>query len=1750
MLAAWNCEKRVCCCHPFQHEKHVAVNSRSGSTGTLDSLSTRIEFFISIAMSQQSDNGMSSTRAPSSGQRLSLGQNQSCEQTTEEKALALSLRGLGFDLKPGQSGIGEALRWASQRGFLEQVHLLLRVGSKDEAFKSSDEWGFTAAHLAAFYNQAEVLRALIEAGADTNIRDHTGCTPLHLSALEGHCEVAEVLLANGSDPSLVDDEGLTASHRAAKENQCDMLHVLAAAGDDLSAVDNYGDSLLHAAARGGARETFEMLVNTRAGILRWRNDTGWTPVHVAVVESSVEMVKHVLDVATSHQFQDTGFDIDSARSDDGATSLIHAVRVGSREAVELLLDYGANIHTTDHMEGSALHSAVAGGYTELVRDLIRRGADVNARHRGGAPYAVLDAVHFGYSETLEALLEGGARLLDATTDDGYTALHLAAYEGHLGLLRLLLKKDLSLDINTRSLHGSTPLIIATGAGRFDAVRMLLDHGANASTSDYAGLTPLHWAVNRNRPRIVRMLLEHGADPLAESADGHDAVLIAHMSLEGVDLEEMMMVFSRDIECLHTRDPRKIALKQLLLAAESGKLDLITALVQGGDVNVNSEDEDGYTGLLFASENGQDDAVELLIRLGAEVDAKNVAGESSIWLASRYGHEAIVRTLIENGADLDSSDELDQTAISAAAEGGHLRVVEILLEKGADIRTRTCYGKTAQMFAAKGGHDTIVHVFLTHDTNGLPQIPFDLHEVSLALTRKYGPQHAMHIVDSSDGGTFLDIGPDSESREFPQSAVKGVASSGEDDSPPGGIGVHGSDGDEEENSDEERFSDEEDSLVEMAETGMTAAVDRLIRAGHALDQKGRHGYLALGVAAVDGHFSTVRTLLDHGFDPDLQDGQGRTALWWAAYDGRYEVAKLLMDAGADINIVDYDILVSPLMAAAYRGHIKVLDLLLMAGAKKELVETHGFSALGLAISFRHLEVVKHLLESGVNVECGSNSEMTPLSIAIGRGEAKIVRLLLEAGALTRTWAGNVSLLCVAAQRGDEDVVKVLIEHGAEVDHVSDAGWTPLFYAASFGHGMVVRILMEMGCADVKHRDKANWSAQSVAKVRGHEGVAAQLRHASRFRNGASAASIFPEPNYYAYSPLSEPSRIRVLDLHPGQEHDPISFDLYEVRLESDPSYEALSYEWKDKRGSVVVQCNGRSLLITPNLKLALQNIRLGKRARTLWVDAVCINQEDAEERSSQVRMMTAIYKKASTVLMWLGKDSREAEQAIASIPAVLSSWDRITASDIFTYTLSTDLERVLEGMELCRKVFATMDVGGPYSHRADSGAAELLCRSYFTRAWIYQELVLAGARGLVLCGRLSVRWRDFLHFIATWATWKTGQNGREKAMIMHIAMASARVAGRGMKDMGDAMKTLTYLNCGDPRDKVFAVLGIVDPSWSGELAPDYSLSVQQVYTNAARALIRTTLGLAFWQGVNHPRANRIPSLPSWVPDWTCISDRYLELDDGAVLPSLFRHPVGRHVPSLVGSQFQTTDTALYADGYVIGEVAFCVTMRAGEDIYQTIIRPLTEGLATLGLSIFDRCPNAGTMSYLSLFSCFLHGSIEKEEVSLDLIQTQAAFLIWKMIADDKISAGSQKVPPELKDAVQDLISQSSIDESQFKQKAHRICFEWEETLKRRLRQFTELSANDPGGRTLASCDLFCTRSGYLGVAGEGSSESGLVLVLLEGFGSVAMMRKKEDAVEGDWYEFVDGADILELDWQSYRTLEDVPVDGKMERLKIL
>src|SRR5687768_9455999 len=94
-------------------------------------------------------------------------------------------------------------------------------------------------------------------------------------------------------------------------------------------------------------------------------------------------------------------------------------------------------------------------------------------------------------------------------------------------------------------------------------------------------------------------------------------------------------------------------------------------------------------------------------------------------------------------------------------------------------------------------------------------------------------------------------------------------------------------------------------------------------------------------------------------------------------------------------------------------------------------------------------------------------------------------------------------------------------------------------------------------------------------------------------------------------------IRVLTLHPGTWKDPIRCSLHTVRLEDNPRYEALSYAWGDADDCRPVMVDARVVQVTANLETALRRLRHPDRDRALWVDALCINQQDNDEKSHQV-----------------------------------------------------------------------------------------------------------------------------------------------------------------------------------------------------------------------------------------------------------------------------------------------------------------------------------------------------------------------------------------------------------------------------------------------------------------------------------------------------------------------------------------------------
>lgn len=195
--------------------------------------------------------------------------------------------------------------------------------------------------------------------------------------------------------------------------------------------------------------------------------------------------------------------------------------------------------------------------------------------------------------------------------------------------------------------------------------------------------------------------------------------------------------------------------------------------------------------------------------------------------------------------------------------------------------------------------------------------------------------------------------------------------------------------------------------------------------------------------------------------------------------------------------------------------------------------------------------------------------------------------------------------------------------------------------------------------------------------------------------------------FRYTPLQLGRKSRVLELAHGEGDGPLKGELIHVDLDEDPGYSALSYVWGSEPARTKIECNGREAEVTKNLVEALRHLRHESESRYLWVDALCINQQDVEERGHQVTLMKDIYAYAKEVVVWLGPDEEDA------------------AAELFK-----DVEEVLALMEgSIEKNFE--DLNRLQWLHFDDATSPLLNklfllfkREYFTRTWVIQEVGLA------------------------------------------------------------------------------------------------------------------------------------------------------------------------------------------------------------------------------------------------------------------------------------------------------------------------------------------------------------------------------------------------------------------------------------------
>jgi ankyrin repeat protein len=404
---------------------------------------------------------------------------------------------------------------AAERSDRASIRALLKQHADVNAPQAD---GMTALHWAAYLDDSETAKLLVEAKANVSVTNHYGVTPLSLACQNGNTAIVELLLQHGADANTSLRGGETALMTAARTGKPGAVKALLAHGADVNAKERRGQTALMWAAADGNTEVVELLVKAGADIHATLPDSGFTPFFFAARNGRTGVVQALMKA---------GIDVNEPMQPNkptgkgpakGTSALLLAIENGYYELALSLVDAGAD--PNDQRSGFApLHvmswvrrpprgedqgaprPAELGNLSSLqfVRELVKRGADVNARLANG---------------------KGGAGMY---SKKGATPFLMASATADVPYMKLLL--ELGANPSIANAENSTPLIVACGwhigsdqatevAGEepevIEAAKLLLKLGADVNAVDANGETAMHAAALKNLPMVVQFLADNGA----------------------------------------------------------------------------------------------------------------------------------------------------------------------------------------------------------------------------------------------------------------------------------------------------------------------------------------------------------------------------------------------------------------------------------------------------------------------------------------------------------------------------------------------------------------------------------------------------------------------------------------------------------------------------------------------------------------------------------------------------------------------------------------------------------------------------------------------------------------------------------------------------------------------------------------------------------------------------------------------------------------------------------------------------------------------------------------------------------------------------------------------------------------------------------------------------------------------------------------------------------------------------------------
>lgn len=621
-----------------------------------------------------------------------------------------------------------------------------------------DSGCYTPLHIATEQGHFDIVKMLVEHGADLDGRGPSSLNPLSIAAKKGFTQIAKYFLAKGVSCHATDDSERTSLHQASIGGSVEITRALLAKGAIWSQEDCNKDNALHLAIRSCRRDVSLFLLNTIQQINQSDGDAiqpvglncpgsdGKTPLHAAInadleevalaivkvhVSLGVEKPRGILTLAASRGLGNlvdkllaAGLDPDE-KGENSNSPLDVAASQGAGNVVEILLNHQKRRGVTNMTAmASALHKAAVSGHLKIAKRLL-------GLTKGQYDIGTLDEVVInGHTEVAVVLLKDGHSNLP--TELGRVLLSCAQY-GQKGILDFLLERK--VDKNFQDKNGNTALQIAAAWDKPEILKSLLNQQVDMELKDVHGHTALLDACNNRSLASLEILLKAGAD-IEACTNQRKTPLHLSTAHENIKCFQVLLEWGAQPAPTRSWSDHSTFLEHLVHTKDAGWVKMLFEKMQG---ELSVQQLPGFQKAFMIAVNKGDshlETVELFLQYRVDVNAL-YQGETALIAAAYKGHVGIVDRLLNhltNSADVNKPGGKFGSAIYAAVANPDIpyddfgkphddfskpittkkdrsRIFDLLLDKGAIVSPiHRQYGTILHTATCYLSEDLVIHVY--------------------------------------------------------------------------------------------------------------------------------------------------------------------------------------------------------------------------------------------------------------------------------------------------------------------------------------------------------------------------------------------------------------------------------------------------------------------------------------------------------------------------------------------------------------------------------------------------------------------------------------------------------------------------------------------------------------------------------------------------------------------------------------------------------------------------------------------------------------------------------------------------------------------------------------------------------------------------------------------------------------------------------------------------------------------------------